>query len=125
MTIPLNKNSFELEVPEDFKNTPSVKISALYNLGIDKLKEVIAKECLNQTSYSSNNSIIPNLRHKLALELSLQSLATAYEGIKTQKPFELIAIDIDEGIKALNEILGINIRPDIIDQIFERFCIGK
>ena len=123
--IDLFKNSFELEVPEDFKNTPSVQISALYNLGIDKLKELIARECLNQTSCSLNTSIVPNLRHKLALERSSQALSTAFEGIKAEKPFELIAIDIDEGIKALNEILGIQTRPDILDKIFERFCIGK
>jgi tRNA modification GTPase len=37
----------------------------------------------------------------------------------------LIAIDIQEAIDRLGEIMGINVREDIMDQIFSRFCIGK
>lgn len=38
---------------------------------------------------------------------------------------ELTALDLDECMGGLNEILGNNLKEDILGRIFSEFCIGK
>jgi tRNA U34 5-carboxymethylaminomethyl modifying GTPase MnmE/TrmE len=38
---------------------------------------------------------------------------------------ELIAINIQEAIDSLGQILGTNVKVGLLDEIFSRFCIGK
>ena len=42
-----------------------------------------------------------------------------------RQPLELIEIDVNHGYEALGEITGQTAVPDIIDRVFERFCLGK
>ena len=121
----LVEDDFELKTPESWKKTPSIKISALYGRGLDALKDLIAKLSIEEHRLEVRNTIVPNLRHKIAIERSLELVVSAVEEIKKETPFELIAIDIKEAIESLGEIIGVTAREDVIDQIFSRFCIGK
>jgi tRNA modification GTPase len=38
---------------------------------------------------------------------------------------ELIAIQLQDAIDALGQILGTTVKVDVLDQIFSQFCIGK
>lgn len=123
--IDLVDDGFKFNVPESWKKTPRVMISALYGLGIDGLKELIAHVSIGEHGLEMRNSIIPNLRHKIALNRSLKAAISARNELQNGTPFELIAIDIKEAIERLGEILGVTAKEDVIDQIFARFCIGK
>ncbi len=118
-------DELNFDIPDYWVKIPKIKISALYNERLDLLKDLIAKVSLSEEDFDAENTIIPNLRHKLALDRSLLSASSAVEGIKTGVPFELIAIDIKEAIDCLDEITGAALNEDVIDQIFSRFCIGK
>ena len=118
-------DDFEPELPDLWKKTPYLKISALYGRGLNKLKDLIARVVMGKDGLEIRNTIIPNLRHKIALEKSLQLSVSAVEEIRKGTPFELIAIDIKEAIDSLGEIIGVTAKEDVIDQIFRRFCIGK
>ncbi|MFC1799265.1 tRNA uridine-5-carboxymethylaminomethyl(34) synthesis GTPase MnmE, partial [Thermodesulfobacteriota bacterium] len=65
------------------------------------------------------------LRQKRELDKCLQAIVSAIDGFKTNTPAELIAIDLHEALSALDEIVGLTIKADILDHIFSRFCIGK
>ena len=121
----LVQEGHELYLPETWQQTPRVKISALYGQGLDALKHLIAKVSIGEYQLETGHTIIPNLRHKFALERSLQLTISAAEEIQKQTPFELIAIDVQEALDSLGEIIGLTTREDVIDQIFSRFCIGK
>ncbi len=130
MILVINKSDlvndgFEPEIPDSWNKIPKIMISALYNRGLNKLKDLIAKVSIGEGILNHGSTIIPNLRHKLALERSLQAAFSAVEGIRKQSPFELIAIDIREAIDSLGDIIGVTARADVVDQIFSRFCIGK
>ena len=118
-------DDFEPELPDLWKKTPYLKISALYGRGLNELKDLIARVVMGNNGLEIRNTIIPNLRHKIALEKSLQLSVSAVEEIRKGTPFELIAIDIKEAIDSLGEIMGVTAKEDVIDQIFRRFCIGK
>lgn len=120
----VNKN-YVFVKPERWRGIETVKISALYNRGIDKLKRVITNIVTDGLSIINNNSIIPNLRHKIEIEKCLKTSSRIKEGLKEETAFELIAIDLKEAIDSLGEIIGVSIKEEILDKIFSRFCIGK
>jgi tRNA modification GTPase len=121
----LVEDDFEPAVPDSWRNIPRIKISALYGTGLNELKDLIANLSIGEYGLEAKNTIIPNLRHKIALERTLQLCVAAIEEIRRQTSFEFIAIDIQEAIDCLGEIIGDTAKEDVIDQIFSRFCIGK
>ena len=123
--IDLVEEGFKPELPEAWDKIPSVKISALYGNGLSSLKDLIAKLALGDHHLDVQSTIIPNLRHKIALEKSMELAVSASEEIRKGTSFDLIAIDIKETLDSLGEIIGAVAKEDIIDQIFKRFCIGK
>ena len=114
----------DLLPPESWRLLPKVSISALCNQGIDALKQMIETIAL-RPSLACESAIVPNLRHKHAIEAALAALAAAADGIHSRMPFELVNMDIRSAYDFLGEIVGAAIHDDILDQIFEQFCIGK
>ena len=90
-----------------------------------KLKKTVKNMAITDDQYNDENTIVPNMRHALLLEKSVESIETAIEGLNRHLPAEIIAIDIQDTIDALGEILGNTAKPDVIDHIFSRFCVGK
>ncbi|MDZ7833313.1 MAG: tRNA uridine-5-carboxymethylaminomethyl(34) synthesis GTPase MnmE [Desulfobacterales bacterium] len=111
-------------LPEEWKGYPTVRISAKYSQGIDRLKAFLASYAGDQQA-PGVNEIVPNLRQKQAIEKSFAALSSARKGLLENQTIELIVIDLQEALAGLQEITGENVRPDILDRIFEQFCIGK
>ena len=71
------------------------------------------------------SSVIPNLRHKKALEQTVESLAAVKEALTQPMMEETMAIDMKNSIDSLGIITGETASLDILDSIFNNFCIGK
>lgn len=121
----LVNNEFHMRIPDSWNEIRQIRISALFEEGIEALKDLIKEVFLAGREADSENWIVPNLRHKSLLEHGLKAILDAEKGIQEKMPFELIAIDLNEAIALLNEILGVCVKDDIIGNIFDRFCIGK
>ena len=102
-----------------------VRISALYDRGIDLLKDHIIQSAFGKTPIDIEEKIVPNLRQKLLLEESLQSAEAVERQMEDGFAAELIAISLQDALKALGQIVGTSQAVDVLDQIFSRFCIGK
>jgi len=102
-----------------------VRISALYDRGIDLLKDHIVQSAFGKTPIDIEEKIVPNLRQKLLLEESLQAAAAIERQMQEGFAAELIAISLQDALKALGQIVGTSEAVDVLDQIFSRFCIGK
>ncbi len=111
------------ELPEKLKHIPVVPISALYNQGIEELRKKIMDFTVSDLTISS--SIVPNLRHKTALEQAALSLEQAEKSLLTAMEEETLAIDIRNAADFLGQITGDTAGIDILDNIFSSFCIGK
>ncbi len=116
---------FAMNIPSHWADVPQVTISARYNRGIETLKDLVAKTVLSGQGIDIADKIIPNLRHKIALDKSLESVSLSIEGFQAEVPFELIAIDVQGSIDSLGEITGVAAREEVLDKIFSSFCIGK
>ncbi len=49
----------------------------------------------------------------------------ALDGIRRNSPAEIIAMDIRDALDRIDEITGGRTSDEILDKIFEAFCIGK
>ncbi|MCK5509422.1 MAG: GTP-binding protein, partial [Desulfobacterales bacterium] len=121
----LFSNRHKVNTPDSWKKMPRVEISALSNKGIDALKDFIIQILLRKNSFDFQDVIVPKLRHKLILDQCLISLYSVVNGFDRRSPLDLIAIDLKEAIDLLCEITGSSANNDVIDQIFDNFCIGK
>lgn len=113
------------KIIERLPGVPWVKISALYDRGIEELKAAVFREVTHQTGPADLPSIVPNLRHKIAIEKALKASRDVEEGFRAGRPAELVAVDLKEALDSLGEIIGATTTEEILDQIFSRFCIGK
>jgi tRNA modification GTPase len=119
------KNSKDICLPTAaHASMPVIKISALLNQGIGELKEKIVDLCVRDLAMA-NSTVIPNLRHKKALELTLELLESVKTGLAQGQEEETLAIDIKNSIDSLGTITGETASIDILDTIFNNFCIGK
>lgn len=118
-------NSQAFPLPDEWKELPLVRISALYNQGIDRLKDLIVQFSTGAAELDVRDKMIPNLRHKQLLDQSLLAIRHAVEAIRSGFSSDLVLIDLQEAADALAGIIGIQFKTDILDQIFSRFCIGK
>ena len=126
----INKKDLKPYVPveqivERFPGLPWIQISALYNQGIEELKAAVFMAVTDQRGSAELPAIVPNIRHKLAIDRAVIASKAAAEGFRTGLPGELVAIDLKDALDSLGEITGVTTTEDILDQIFTRFCIGK
>lgn len=103
---------------------PAVKISALKGTGLTELKEMIIKETLKGGAEIGAN-LVTNIRHVRALEKTSASIKSFMTGVKKELSPEFLAVELRDSLDALGEILGITTPEDILNKIFNSFCIGK
>jgi tRNA modification GTPase len=97
-------------------------ISAKTGAGVARLLNEIAKT----TGISDKNDyLMINSRHFTLLQSALESLLKTKQVLVAKDADEIICFEAAQAQTALNEILGININQDILDEIFSTFCIGK
>ncbi len=123
--IDLVDNDHTVEIPTDWAPCDCVRVSALYDRGVETLKGLIVATAFGESPLDLEAGIVPNLRQKLLLDDSLNAAQAIRHELNNGQPMELIAIQLQDAVDALGQILGTTIRVDVLDQIFSRFCIGK
>ena len=129
--VVINKKDLPLKLKiEDFriqfKEDPIVSISCLKNEGIDDLKEAIYTSVVHRgVRASPEHLIVANIRHKTALALARENLSNTLKGLEEGISIEFIAFEIRSALEAIREIVGETATEEVLDRIFEQFCIGK
>ncbi len=126
----LNKSDLETDarrvtLPDRWREKAQVKTSALYGQGISQLRQEIVKTVLGEAPIVGGDSIVPNLRHTIALEKALAAVQKTIGTFETGLEPELASIDLQEAIDSIDDILGINTKSDVLTAVFSQFCIGK
>ena len=119
--IAASKSDLTNKKPE-LENT--VIFSSITKQGIDELKKKIEEKILNKND-SDNCDFSINIRQYECLKSAKNSLEIALEATKKEELQDLISIDIKSALLALDEITGEVITDEILNNIFDNFCIGK
>lgn len=102
-----------------------INISVKTDKGIDELKNKILEYFkLNDFDYTKD-FIIVNKRHKDLLLKSDQLLLDCIKDIKNGQSVDIIEIAIKQAASYLGQIIGDDVSIDLVNTIFEKFCLGK
>ncbi len=108
-----------------FPQIPSVFISAKTHAGIDELENALFNLVTGESKWDPGYICVPNVRQKTSLEKTLAAVERVIEGLGLSLPPDLLAIEIQSALDHLGDITGETTTEDILDLIFDQFCIGK
>jgi len=120
--VVLNKS--DLPEDADWKNFEALRISCLTGEGLPQLqKEILTR--VRQQNLRPESTIAINTRHRDCLRRALESCDLARTALGRGVSPEYVAIDLDNALRAVGEVIGVTDVEQILDSVFSQFCIGK
>ncbi|HNX68361.1 MAG TPA: tRNA uridine-5-carboxymethylaminomethyl(34) synthesis GTPase MnmE [Candidatus Omnitrophota bacterium] len=124
----MNKSDLPMNIGEEdlrqlTRSHDWIRISARTREGFKELEQRIA--ALLEQETSEDGEQITRLRHRVALEVSLEALKRAEAVLRAQGSFEILSLELRSVLDALKELTGEVYSEDVLDVIFSEFCIGK
>ena len=100
-----------------------LNLSALTGEGVNELKQTLTNKVCDIEP--DDLEFVTNSRQQNCLARAKASLDQALLAASIQELQDLISIDVKASLLALDELTGELITDDILDNIFDHFCIGK
>jgi tRNA modification GTPase len=120
--VVLNKS--DLPEDNDWKDFPALRISCLTGDGMPQLqKKILAR--ISQQDLRPESAVAINTRHRDCLRRALESCDRARAALGQGISQEYVAVDLDQGLRAVGEVIGVVDVEQILDSVFSQFCIGK
>lgn len=107
------------------KGLEVIHISALHGEGLEELTRGVRARILGDSRLEASSSLAPNLRQKTALEKGRKELDLLVRDARQGTPYDLLGVRLDYACSCLDEITGRIATDDILNSVFENFCIGK
>ncbi len=114
---------FKLQLPGEPMSLGVLNISALRGDGIQNLRTWL-RERIRQ-EISEDSTVVSNARHFTGLQRVRESLVRATPLLLSGQSPDLIALELQEALKSLYEILGMTFDDQVMDRVFSEFCLGK
>ena len=102
-----------------------INISILKNQGLEEIINKVNQMFFEGSINISDDLIINNVRHKNLLIKAKNSLQEVLNSINNQMTIDFIEIDLKQAMENLGLIVGKTVSDDLMDKIFNEFCIGK
>jgi len=124
--VVINKNDIEEKIEkEKLKNYTLVSTNTNSDAGIKELKEKIIELFNLEQIETKDHYYLTNVRQISKAKEAYQKLIEVEEGIKNNLPIDMVEIDLKNCFDLLGEIIGKTYSDEIIDHLFENFCVGK
>jgi tRNA modification GTPase len=114
----------DLGRPEPSQASTAILTSAATGEGLDELRASIARlvRASNAEAVSPSST---SARCRESLEGARTALNSASQTLRDGGGEELVALDLRLALDELGKVVGAVVTDDILDRIFQRFCIGK
>ncbi|MCF8719775.1 tRNA uridine-5-carboxymethylaminomethyl(34) synthesis GTPase MnmE [Nitrospina gracilis] len=109
---------------QTFPGETPLKISATTGAGLDALIDCLHTRMLEGVP-SGEGAVITRERHRAALANARDALANVVQSLDSDLSEDLVAVDLNTALEHLGGLLGKTFVEDLLDQIFDDFCIGK
>jgi tRNA modification GTPase len=120
--VVLNKG--DLPKHHDWKNYNALRISCVTGDGLNALESEILSR-IGKQNLRPENTLAINLRHRDCLRRALEACDRARKTMADTRSPEYIALDLNEALRAVGEVVGTVGVEQILDSVFGQFCIGK
>ena len=104
-----------------FDNVASV--SAATGEGLDVLTDAIAAQF--PAGSTAGGALLTNARQADAANRALSAVVEARSALRIGMTADVVLTDCESALAALGELNGKQVRDNLIDTIFSRFCVGK
>ncbi len=98
-----------------------IAVSAVTGDGVEDLKKLIFSKSFGS---APEGLYVIEERHRDALARARDSLFEGVQGFETL-PLDVVAVSLRDAYSALGEITGETANEDIVNEIFDKFCVGK
>jgi tRNA modification GTPase len=113
------------DLPAALTLDEAIAVSATTGEGLDLLRCVMARE-LSGDEGGRDVPALTNLRHVSLLGDARDSLAVAVRALSAgEVPEEFLLADLHAARARFDEVVGVRTSDDVLNHIFEKFCIGK
>jgi tRNA modification GTPase len=102
-----------------------MRVSALTGEGLPHLEQTIVDRTWRGEVAPAAEIIVTNVRHKNAILQAADAVAECLRALSDGAPEEVMAEYLRTALNSLGEITGDTATQDIINHIFDSFCIGK
>ena len=122
------EEALKKEAEEAFRDEEQVHVllfSAKTREGLDDLEKLIENLYTAEKLLYNNEVTITNARQKALLYEAEDALKLALSGAESGISEDFINVDLMNAYRALGEIIGEEVTDDVIDRVFEKFCMGK
>jgi tRNA modification GTPase len=100
-----------------------VTVSSLTREGIGGVEEQLCLCLLGRVAEEELQ--VASERHAECLRAARDSIARTRAALEQDLSGELAMVDLNDAIRHLGAILGIEPGEEVLDRIFEKFCLGK
>lgn len=119
----VNKNDQKLKIDVDKKNI--IYGNTIDANGIDELKNKLIKN-FNLDKINSNDiTYLSNARQISLVKHAKNTLEKVNDSLNELIPIDMLEIDIKKSYDLLGEITGETYQDELLDKLFENFCLGK
>ena len=117
-------NKSDLPEESDWKNFHAPRISCATGEGLPELqKEILAR--ITKQNLRPESTVAINARHRDCLRRALESCDRTRAALSQGLSPEYVAVDVNEALRAVGEVIGAVDVEQILDSVFGQFCIGK
>ena len=106
-------------------NRKILNFSAKTGEGLRELEDYIYNLFLNDSISYNDEIYITNARQQCNLIDASKSIEQLLESINLGMPEDLFSIDLMNAYESLGKIIGETVEEDLINKIFQDFCMGK
>src|SRR5713226_4841281 len=93
--------------------------------GIAELEEQIAHLVLAGKTLQGEGALITSARHQESLRRASEHIRASLIPLHEGLPLDFVSIDLRAAYDALGEVTGETASEDLLERIFQEFCIGK
>ena len=122
--IDLLESSKAFQLPPIFQDINQVYVSAQTGQGFRELEQQLIS-CCHMSTREDNSVMITRTRHRDLLRLVKTDLEQTQESLRHRFTSEFISLDLRSAMNRLGELTGEVTNQDILNHIFNHFCIGK
>ncbi len=104
-----------------------IGVSARTGEGLEALADAVRRTVLELPGgrEPEPDAAVPNLRQAESLKRGLAELEALACDVRRGVPYDLCAVRLETAAAALGEVIGLDTPDEVLNRIFESFCIGK
>ena len=110
------------DLPRRCEHPGAMELSAATGAGVEELLQEMERRV---SAASAEEERMTEERHLRLARRAQDALARAGAAIDAELPLDLAEIDLREALAALSEITGEDASEEVIDRVFQNFCVGK